>query len=564
MPGKCWGLIELRAILGKLAHSFLTVGILAGTLSFAASLTPSLIPRSYLIQGVLSGLSAALGYGIGVLAYWLWTYLELPQLRGRTLKAARIAAVCACVVIAAVFLWKTLEWQNSIRVLMGLAPLDTASPIKTGAITVAVFAVLIVLARLFRYTYLVFSNWLGRFVPRRVSNLVSGLLAIALFWSVAEGLVFRLSLRILDSSFQEMDALIDDDLAKPVASIRTGSAASLLSWKDLGRQGRRFVSSGPSGADIGAFFGQRALDPIRVYVGMNSADTADERAKLALEELKRTGAFDRSILIVVMPTGTGWVDPAALDPVEYLHRGDIASVAMQYSYLASWLSLLVEPDYGAEAGDALFREVYAYWSSLPRDARPKLYLHGLSLGAMNSERSANLYDVIADPFQGALWSGPPFPSRTWRSVTDGRNPGSPEWLPRFRDGSIFRFTNQNNALNIPDTTWGPIRIVYLQYASDPITFFDVATVYREPGWMKEPRGPDVSAQVRWYPLITMLQLTVDMMIATTSPMGYGHVFAPQHYIDAWMAVTDPPDIAPEDVIRLRALFIERGATPVSG
>ena len=175
--------------------------------------------------------------------------------------------------------------------------------------------------------------------------------------------------------------------------IKTGSAASLLSWEDLGRQGRRFVSSGPTGAEIGAFFGQEALDPIRVYVGMNSADTADERAKLALEELKRTGAFDRSILIVVMPTGTGWVDPAALDPVEYLHRGDVASVAMQYSYLASWLSLLVEPDYGAEAGNALFREVYAYWSSLPRDGRPKLYLHGLSLGAMNSERSANLYDV---------------------------------------------------------------------------------------------------------------------------------------------------------------------------
>jgi len=183
---------------------------------------------------------------------------------------------------------------------------------------------------------------------------------------------------------------------------------------------------------------------------------------------------------------------------------------------------------------------------------------------MNSERSANLYDVIADPFQGALWSGPPFPSRTWRFVTDGRNPGSPEWLPRFRNSSIFRFTNQNDALDILGATWGPIRIVYLQYASDPITFFDAATLYREPDWMKEPRGPDVSVQVRWYPLITMLQLTVDMAIATTSPMGYGHVFAPQHYIDAWMAVTDPPGITPEDVARLKALFITRGATPVSG
>lgn len=554
----------MRAILGKLAHSFLTVGILAGTLSFAASLTPSLIPRSSLVQGVLSGISAALGYGIGVLAYWLWIYLELPHLQGRALRAARIVVVVACFVIAAIFLWMTLEWQNSIRTLMSLAPLDTASPLTTGAVAVVVLAILTGLARLFRHTSFVFSNWLGRFIPRRISHVIGGLLAIIVFWSVAEGLVFRLMLRILDSSFQEMDALIDDDLAKPESSIRTGSAASLLSWNDLGRQGRWFVSSGPTGSEIGAFFGQRALDPIRVYVGLNSADTAEARAKLALEELKRTRAFDRSILIVVMPTGTGWVDPAALDPVEYLHRGDVASVAMQYSYLASWLSLLVEPDYGAEAGNALFREVYAYWSSLPRDVRPKLYLHGLSLGAMNSERSANLYDVIADPFQGALWSGPPFPSRTWRSVTDGRNPGSPEWLPRFRDSSIFRFTNQNNALNIPDAKWGPIRIVYLQYASDPISFFDFATLYREPDWMKEPRGSDVSEQVRWYPLITMLQMTVDMAVATTSPMGYGHVFAPQHYIDAWMAVTDPPGITPGDVARVKALFAKRAATPVSG
>ena len=553
----------MRPILARLSNSFLAIGVLAGTLAFAASLTPSLIPRSYLIQGVLSGISAALGYGIGVLAYWLWTYLELPQLRGRILKVARIAIVGVCIAIAIVFLWKTSGWQNSIRTLMELAPLDTANPFKIGAIACLVFAFLMVLAFLFKYTFLLFSSWLGRFVPTRVSHVVGGLLAIALFWSVAEGLVVSFALRILDSSFQELDARIEDGLAQPEASYKTGSAASLLSWNDLGRQGRRFVSSGPTGAEIGVFFREAALDPIRVYVGMNSAETVKERAKLALHELKRTGAFDRSILIVVVPTGTGMIDPGALDTVEYLHKGDIASVAMQYSYLASWLSLLVEPDYGAEAGNALFREVYAYWSSLPRDSRPKLYLHGLSLGAMNSELSASLYDVVADPFQGALWSGPPFPSRTWRSVTNDRNPGSPEWLPRFRDASIFRFTNQNNALDIPDVSWGPIRIVYLQYASDPITFFDAATLYREPDWMKGPRGPDVSEQVRWYPLITMLQLVVDMAIATTSPVGYGHVFAPQHYIDAWLAVTDPPNITADDVARLKALFGARGATPAS-
>lgn len=66
-----------------------------------------------------------------------------------------------------------------------------------------------------------------------------------------------------------------------------------------------------------------------------------------------------------------------------------------------------------------------------------------------------------------------------------------------------------------------------------------------------------------YPLITMLQLTVDMAIATTSPMGYGHVFAPQHYIDAWLAVTDPPNITTDDVARLKTFFVKRGTTPPS-
>jgi uncharacterized membrane protein len=554
---------DLRSTAIRFANSFLALGVLFGAVCFAASLTPSLIPRSYLIQGVLSGLSAAIGYGAGVVGFWTWRYLELPQLRGQLLRAVRyvIFGVSAAVVVT--FLCRTTSWQNSIRVLMELPPLDTANPFKTAGVACIVFAALMVLASVVRQTFVLFSSWLGRFVPRRVSRLVGAVLAIALFWTAAEGLVFRLVLNILDSSFQELDVVMEDGLPRPQASQKTGSAASLLSWEDLGRQGRRFVSSGPTSAQIGAFFRGEAFEPIRVYVGMNSAESADERAKLALQELIRVGAFDKSILIVVVPTGTGMIDPGALDTVEYLHRGDVASVAMQYSYLASWLSLLVEPDYGAEAGAALFREVYVYWSSLPHDSRPKLYLHGLSLGAMSSEASASLYDVVSDPFQGALWSGPPFPSRTWRSVTDGRNPGSPQWLPRFRDSSIFRFTNQNNLLDIPHASWGPIRIVYLQYASDPITFFDAATVYREPDWMKAPRGPDVSQQVRWYPLITSLQIAVDMAIATTSPMGYGHVFAPQHYIDAWLAVTDPPNITAEDVARLKSLFAERAPTPAT-
>jgi uncharacterized membrane protein len=254
---------------------------------------------------------------------------------------------------------------------------------------------------------------------------------------------------------------------------------------------------------------------------------------------------------VITPTGTGWIDPAAMDSVEYLLDGDVASVAVQYSYLNSPLSLLFQPEYGAEAARALFTEIYGYWTTLPRDTRPKLYLHGLSLGAMNSEQSAELFETIGDPIAGALWSGPPFASRIWRSITANRNEGSPAWLPEFRDGRIVRFMNQNGPTVSADAPWGPMRVVYLQYASDPIVLFDYRDAYRPPAWMSAPRGPDVSRELRWYPVVTMLQLAVDMAVATNTPMGYGHVYAPEHYVDAWVAVTDVRHWSPDALAKLK-------------
>src|SRR5699024_3023889 len=137
-------------------------------------------------------------------------------------------------------------------------------------------------------------------------------------------------------------------------------------------------------------------------------------------------------------------------------------------------------------------EVHGRWRRLPPRARPRLYLYGLSLGALSSEASTGLPELAAAPIDGAFWAGPPFPSRIWRQVTAARHPGSPAWLPRVGDGSRFRFTSQRSAVAIPGARWGPMRIVYLQYASDPVTFFDPRSLYRRPEWMKLPRGPDVT------------------------------------------------------------------------
>ncbi|MGM9451338.1 alpha/beta-hydrolase family protein, partial [Klebsiella sp. K47] len=78
--------------------------------------------------------------------------------------------------------------------------------------------------------------------------------------------------------------------------------------------------------ELAAYAGPGAKAPLRVYAGLPTGDTPEERAQLALEELKRVGGFERKALIIITPTGTGWVDPSGIDGIEYLYRGDVASV----------------------------------------------------------------------------------------------------------------------------------------------------------------------------------------------------------------------------------------------
>ncbi len=548
------GVGALARLINILFGSLSVAGVVLAFVFFCASLTPSLMPRSALVQGALSGLAAGVGYLIGVILESLWLYLELPT--RPAIRRRFVAIVTAVGLVAAIAsLWHAAAWQNSIRELWTMPALESVDPLRLVAIALAVFVVLFLLGRLFLALFRIFASRAARILPRRISILIGLAAALLIFWSVGEGLLLRGALRLADSSFRQMDALLEDEIAAPSDPSKTGSSASLLDWHGLGRQGRHFIASGPGRAEIETFWGTPALEPIRVYAGLNSAETIEERAKLALDELIRQGGFERSTLVVITPTGTGWIDPEAVDTLDYLHRGDVASIALQYSYLTSWLSLLVEPEYGSESARVLFRTVYRYWSALPKETRPKLVLYGLSLGALNSQQSADLMEVIADPFQGALWAGPPFQSKMWNDVTASRNPGSPAWLPAFRDSSIIRFTNQDQHLDIPGAHWGPLRIVYLQYATDAVTFFDPWSFYRSPPWLQGERGPDVSPALRWYPALTMLQLLFDMMIATTSPMGHGHVYAPQHYIDPWIAVTGL-DIEPATVERLKRHFIE--------
>lgn len=537
--------------------SFSFVGLIFAAIFFAASLSPSLLPRIYLVQGLLSALALAIGYGVGVSLESLWRYLELPEFGETSQRVAKWTTTVAATIIAVVFLWRATVWQNSIRELMELDHVATAYPFRVILIALICGAFLIAATRIFWASCRFVERKLASILPRRVAYVFSIVIVASLLTLIATGVLARGALSAADSFFLQLDKLVDEEIQQPTDELATGSDKSLIAWDSIGRKGKQFIVGGSTQEKIGKFRNRPAMRPLRVYAGLRSAETTEKRAELALEELKRVGGFKRSVLIVATPTGTGWLDPGAVDTVEYLHGGDTAVVSMQYSYLPSWITILVDSNRSREAAVALFDKVYDHWTTLPKDQRPRLYLHGLSLGALGSETCADLFTLFSDPIQGAVWSRPPFPSTKWSHVTEDRNSGSPAWLPKFRDGAMVRFTAQTNAIDQSSQRWGPMRFVYVQYASDPMTFFDPSLLYRKPDWLVGERGPDVSPYLDWYPIVTFLQIACDLPMATSVPTGYGHNMAPANYIDAWVAVSQPPDWNESDTLRLKQVFAER-------
>jgi uncharacterized membrane protein len=511
------------------------LGVILGAILFMLSLTPSLIPRSGLLQGVLGGANIALGYGIGGLLMLAWHWLGLPRVPEKQSRSLYWLSLVAGAAIIAIALGLAPHWQDLVHEAMGLPPVESVRPLTIATVALAVATLLLSLGRLFRMAKRQLSSRLTQFVPRRLAFIIGLVVTTGLFIYVAEDLIVRPAFQRMDALYAKADATGSVDRPAPLSLSRTGSPASLLDWHQIGAEGRHFVLNGPDAETIESLTGRPALDPLRVYVGMGTAPTARDRAQLALDEAIRVGAFEREILVIATPTGTGWMDPSSHFPLEVLADGNIATVGVQYSYLPSWLSLLAVSEYGSESARAVFAAVHDYWRTLPPETRPRLYLFGLSLGAMNTDLSNDVYDFIDAPYDGAFMAGPPFATRSWTSLTRDRDKGSPAWLPRFRDGKTVRFMGQGS-LPTHDAQWGRTRFLYLQYGSDGISFFSPNLIWQKPDWMKGPRAPDVSPALRWVPVVTFLQVGFDLITATTAPRGHGHVYAGMDYMTGWNAL----------------------------
>lgn len=521
-----------------------------------ASFTPSLLPRAWWLQAVVVGLSAAFGYWIGVFVGWLVVTVSGRSPSPATRRRLWIALAATGVPLLGVALWRGDRWQQDLHRLMGEEPPDSYAWVRILLVALALYSLLVGLGLVLVWLVRTVARGLARRLPRRLAKPLAVVLVGVLLVGFNNGLVWRLLVEAANYTSNAVNGITKPGDSRPNAPERSGSPASLTAWQTLGRQGRDFVAGGPSQAQLRAFSGRTPTQPVRVYVGLDLAQTTRARAALAVRELRRAGGFDRSVLVVVTTTGTGLVEPDNADAIEYLWDGDSAIVSMQYSSLPSWISFLVDQEKAQEAGRELFNQVYDAWLELPVASRPRLLVSGTSLGAFGAEGAFSGLEDLRHRTDGVVLAGPPNASPLHQEFVAERDPGTPEWRPVVGGGRTVLFATDASDLRIPAGSSRP-ELVYLQYGSDPIVYWSPRLLFDRPDWLGEPAATDVSPDMFWIPVVTFWQVTADLPLALQAPPGHGHHYR-EIFADAWAAVAPPPGWTGEDTQRLRARLASPG------
>lgn len=514
------------------------IGLAVGLVPVGLSFTPSLLPRPFFMQGVITGICVALGYGIGVVAAWAVRRLTKWEPAPRMRRIAWIVLLAAIVAVAVAAVLVGTSWQNEVRRLVGMAPITWTFLVKAIPVAALIAALLVTIGRALRAAARGLGCLLGRRLPSLAGLTIGGVIvALAVVVLLVAG--FKGFEKLTNDIYSKTNGTTAEGVVQPQSAARSGSSASLVSWESLGLQGRNFVGRGPTVEQLQDFNKRPPKEPIRVYVGLDSAPTAEARAALAVRELERTGAFSRQLLVVMGCTGTGWIEPQSADPPEFMYNGDTAEVTIQYSFLPSWISMITDKTNATSGGKALFNAVYATWSKLPAGERPKLIAYGLSLGSFAGQAAFTGAQDMRDRTDGGYFAGTPNASQPWRTIEDTRNPASPEWVPIYEKGATVRFAAAPKYFARPASSWDDPRVLYLQHGSDPVVWWSPHLFLQRPDWLKEPRAPDVSPQTTWFPVVTFLQVTVDQFYGTTVPSGYGHNYGNMS-VEAWSAIAPPP------------------------
>src|SRR5215469_6158403 len=205
-----------------------------GGLIFAClSFTPSLLPRGGVTQGVVAGITAAIGYGLGVLLAWIWRAFADRGPRPARPWAWRFFFIVGGVLLA-VFFGLGQYWQYEIRKLMGVTDYNIWFVVASPFVALAVLALLVAIGRGVRALYRWLARLLNRWIGRSAAHAVGWIAVAGLVYLVVTGLLLQGLVNVMNSAFSLRDTTTAEGIHQPTTSLRSGGPGSLIPWDTLG------------------------------------------------------------------------------------------------------------------------------------------------------------------------------------------------------------------------------------------------------------------------------------------------------------------------------------------
>ena len=530
--------------MGAMAVSFL--GVIAALAMYAVSVAPSLMARSWAWHAVASGVLVSCGYVAGVVIQNVGA--RVIAMTGLTIHASEPVEIgfraCVAALFAIWWLYAVIQSYRRAHVAARLVnmPGETFGEylLGTAGATVIAWGLIAIVAGMNRVGHMLIGA-LGGYMPHPAAVIVGVAILAAIVFFLTSNVILRGGIGFFRHRAEQMNMRTARGIFKPFVPERSASPASPVTWESVGGQGRVFLGRGPSRLDIAQVCGGEAMEPIRVYSGMPTGGAGIEQAAATVvAELRRTGAFDRAVILIAASTGSGWVDEWQVQPLEFLTRGNCATASLQYSYVPSALNWLTGLEPAQEASAALFRAVRAELDTMDEADRPALFVCGESLGAFASQSVFSSVEDALSQVDGALWVGTPAFTPMHTELTSARHRGSPEVAPVVYNGRRVRFVNEPSDLRTDLYgrelgPWGFPRFVYAQHASDPVVWWNRKLLWTQPDWLRERAGRDVSPFVEFTRFVTFIQVLADLPVAGTAPGGHGHTYN-EELIPLWRAI----------------------------
>lgn len=532
------------------------LGVIAALAMYAVSVAPSLMARSWAWHAVASGVLVACGYVAGVVVQNVGA--RVIRVTGLTIRASEPVELGFRIGVATLFaawwLYAVIQSYRRARVAAKLVNMPGENLGEyvlgtLGAVAVA-WCLISLVAALVGVGHAIIAM-LAVYMPRPVAVLAGVAILCVVMFFLTSNVILRGGIGFFRHHAEQMNMRTARGIYPPVVPERSASPDSPVTWESVGGQGRVFLGRGPSRLDIAQVSGGEAKEPIRVYAGMPTAGAGIEQAaSTVVEELRRTGAFDRAVILLAASTGSGWVDEWQVQPLEFLTRGDCATASLQYSYVPSALNWLTGLEPAQEASAALFRAVRTELDAMDEAHRPALFVCGESLGAFASQSVFASAREALEQVDGALWVGTPAFTPMHAALTAARHRGSPEVAPVVDNARRVRFVNEPSDLRTDlygreFGAWGFPRLVYAQHPSDPVVWWNNKLIWTQPDWLRERAGRDVSRDVEFTRFVTFIQVLADLPVAGTAPGGHGHTYH-EELIPLWRAILGFDRLAGEE------------------